>query len=985
MGWASCSEDIDYDTITSGTDGEVGGEVVVDVAVASSMYLSAYTRSNPVGDSAAQTIFSSGDKIAIATTQNEGAPTEDYNTYTYDGTVWKSNGSDYLTWGETFPQYFYAYYPVNDTTSYEAFTLPTDQSTLKKMATADYMRGEMEVSSRPTNGKLTLEMERQTAKIKVRINGFSNQFSETPTISDLTIYSRYSEVSSDAAEDITPIKVYIEQSSSQEDSVYYALVAPNAKSDTLMVDTVNNKYSIPHPLISLKVTFGEKQDTTTTLTVTPNNVYPELKAGYCYQYLLNVGKDSIAVAATVAEWADTDTIVDSSERVAYLDCQDEDGNDTDLTQAWLSENITMKETTLYVVGNFTTSQLDTLRTWLAEDGGAGSDAQLTLDLTAITGDVPSTTVAYYYFNEYYPNVSPEQQSVERDMYDAITGLVKVVLPSTDEDSESSARQTTRSSGGGVALGNYAFYGCRNLKEIENHENIVSMGAWAITFCKSLTTLNLSSLKYTGDYAMACCERLVDLKIPQLDSLKRMVFYGNSSLTKVDLTNVKYLDYGTFKFCTSLEEAVLPNATVIFGSNFANCFNLKYADISGVEYIYNATNFENCISLERVKWSSNIGQYVNESAMTINVSTFKNCHALKTLENFDIVTTIQQEAFYGCNSLEELPECFTKNVTSIDDEAFYNCWSLTSVNLPNITEIPDGAFSGCTGLTSYQFGDITAIGAQAFENCTALPKADFPYATSLGYSSFKGCTSLKAIDFPSATSVGRSAFENCTGIKEASLTACTDFYVRYVFSGCTSLERVHMGPGGDENERDNMFGPYYFQNCTSLKQIDLTRCTQHGRVPACAYVDEWDEDDVGSDGSYLFAPFYAGAKYWRTLRNSQSDQNYANPTAYDTGNGPEDVTCPTFKGCETDQIYLYVYGEAMKDSLDYQFSKDSIQNESLVKYIDKTYEAANYIWAKNTSNIDTYYTSETCGVFYNWGYNGFTDKSHIIVATKPEDD
>jgi hypothetical protein len=72
---------------------------------------------------------------------------------------------------------------------------------------------------------------------------------------------------------------------------------------------------------------------------------------------------------------------------------------------------------------------------------------------------------------------------------------------------------------------------------------------------------------------------------------------------------------------------------------------------------------------------------------------------------DSVTTIGNEAFYGCNSLASIT--IPDSVTSIGERAFYLCDGLTSVTISDsVTSIGNYAFGYCSSLTSVYCKAIT---------------------------------------------------------------------------------------------------------------------------------------------------------------------------------------------------------------------------------------------------------------------------------------
>lgn len=90
----------------------------------------------------------------------------------------------------------------------------------------------------------------------------------------------------------------------------------------------------------------------------------------------------------------------------------------------------------------------------------------------------------------------------------------------------------------------------------------------------------------------------------------------------------------------------------------------------------------------------------------------------------------------------------ESVTSIDNSAFYGCNSLTSIVIPDsVSSIGDFAFSGCSNLTSIVIpNSVTSIGDYSFGECSSLTTTiDIPSSvTSLGYYAFSGCNNLTEI-------------------------------------------------------------------------------------------------------------------------------------------------------------------------------------------------------------------------------------------------
>ena len=181
-----------------------------------------------------------------------------------------------------------------------------------------------------------------------------------------------------------------------------------------------------------------------------------------------------------------------------------------------------------------------------------------------------------------------------------------------------------------------------------------------------------------------------------------------------------------------------------------------------------------------------------------------------------VTSIGEEAFYGCISLTSVT--IPDSVTSIGGSAFYNCTSLTSVTIPDsVTSIGDRAFCICESLTSVTIPDsVTSIGGSAFNGCTSLTSVTIPDSvTSIGDYAFYGCESLTSVAIPdSVTCIGNCAFWKCSSLASVTIPDSVTSIGEYTFSQCTSLTSVTIP------DSVTSIGEYTFSQCTSLTSVTI---------------------------------------------------------------------------------------------------------------------------------------------------------------------
>lgn len=177
---AACSTDDEQGANTAGNKVKIAATIGGN---------SIFTRSNPVGTPTEQTSFNENDAISVTT---EGTTV----IYTKNNSGQWANANNYLVWtGNT--QAFEACYPEkadeSSTNSFSVGYVAADQSTADNIAKSDYMtcRKEIEKKDIPTDRQLTLNFERQTARVIVKVNKFGDEFyGQNPTLSAVEVYSK---------------------------------------------------------------------------------------------------------------------------------------------------------------------------------------------------------------------------------------------------------------------------------------------------------------------------------------------------------------------------------------------------------------------------------------------------------------------------------------------------------------------------------------------------------------------------------------------------------------------------------------------------------------------------------------------------------------------------------------------------------------------------------------------------------------------------
>ena len=281
---AACSTDDEQGTNTA------ANEVKITANVGGN---SIFTRSNPLGTDAEQQNFNENDVISVTT---EGKTV----IYKKTGEVWTpANSGEFLLWTGN-AQAFEACYPEkadeSTTNSFSVGYVSADQSTVDKIEKSDYMisREAIEKAYIPSDRQLTLNFERQTARVIVKVSGFGDEFKDlNPTLSAVEVYSKL-KVPAGESDSYAAIKTYKKEESGN--NVFYALVSPGTGNDA-------------EKFLKLTVTYNDSEGNPTLTKELYVKGIPALEKAMSYTYDVKIGKDKATIGnVSVTDWGPGDDI-----------------------------------------------------------------------------------------------------------------------------------------------------------------------------------------------------------------------------------------------------------------------------------------------------------------------------------------------------------------------------------------------------------------------------------------------------------------------------------------------------------------------------------------------------------------------------------------------------------------------------------------------------------------------------------------------------
>ena len=236
----------------------------------------ATTRTNPAATDATQTKFKEKDQVTVSNNGNQA-------DYAYNGTSWAPAIADKYLLLDKSNLTYNCWYPAGGNNTATIGYLTADQSSAAQMAKSDYMNAETKLQT--SDDPLNFNLVRKTARIILKISGFTEQFESTPTIKHVRIVSKASTAAGETNTiDITPLTQNGDGEIGGIGTTYTALVAPGE--------------------VVAKLYFTDDMSDAKPLTMTTNVT----EAGSSYIYNLTVSKEKIKVTGiTAGAWTASGT------------------------------------------------------------------------------------------------------------------------------------------------------------------------------------------------------------------------------------------------------------------------------------------------------------------------------------------------------------------------------------------------------------------------------------------------------------------------------------------------------------------------------------------------------------------------------------------------------------------------------------------------------------------------------------------------------
>ena len=282
-------------------------------------------------------------------------------------------------------------------------------------------------------------------------------------------------------------------------------------------------------------------------------------------------------------------------------------------------------------------------------------------------------------------------------------------------------------------------------------------------------------------------------------------------------NVRIIDKVAFEF-VRVKEVILPTGIDRMEDSAFGDSTIEKIDLTNVKFL-------GC----RAFYRSELKEVVYSKYLTyVPEMCFKNTK----LSKFDIPKQVTDLKSY-CLANTNLEKIDLSGVTSLEEGVFSDCYGIKEIILPKtITEIPDVFCRRCCDLEKIDLSHVKKIGTGAFSGCSKLNAGSL--SAKIGSIAFAG-TAVKHLEIKNVAKLGEGAYQGCTHLESVTING-KGTIPSGLFLGCKNLKNITIGEGittiGDsafaETAVENivlpstltMIASKAFKECKELKEIIL---------------------------------------------------------------------------------------------------------------------------------------------------------------------
>ena len=424
-------------------------------------------------DAKGYTTFDKGDQIRV---KNTLRTSKNIATYTLTDEDW--NTADAFVWSSTSLNQFEAWYPVTDGTSFDTFTLPTEQNTSALLGAADWMTIGTKEIEKPSDKTLKLHFLHMLTKVTVNVTSWGSEYDGTDkTIEDVKIYSLATDIVQDREGLIGQIK-----------TASLTPIAPLADGNSYTAIVCPGLYSSDQKFMTFTV------NGTDNLTVLAKVSSPiEIEAAKHYTFNLTVGKDAAIISSVeVIPWAKKEIVGGVAEEIFPTPIDATSMNAEELNTA-VTNVLSAGER--YIEITMTATPEDELFTAIRRaicDTEGVEDGSINLILKGVTV-IPDHHEFEGQGSSIFGQVQKTDGTVEN-----VTQLSSVNLPDV------------------LTIGTVAFLYCKNLTAV-TAPKVQTIGRYTF-YGTVLTSVNFPEAKTIDNSAFSYCSDIKEFNLPKVTVL-----------------------------------------------------------------------------------------------------------------------------------------------------------------------------------------------------------------------------------------------------------------------------------------------------------------------------------------------------------------------------------------------------------------------------------------------------------------------------------